>query len=187
MHAENDPQEQGTDLEPGQQQEQEQDAQDLQAASTGAAGGDLARELGEQRDKYLRLAAEFDNFRKRAARERMEAGVRGQGELVRQLLDSLDDLGRFAHLEPAVTETKTVTEGVTMVEKKLQKVLQSAGLVILDPLDETFDPNLHEAVATEPAGAKEDDDTVARVYQLGYQFNGQLLRPARVVVKQWHG
>lgn len=182
MHAENDPIEQGTDLEPGRTDEQQPRADDGANATTGAE-----RELAESRDKYLRLAAEFDNFRKRAMRERQEAGTRGQAELVRQLLDPLDDLGRFAHLDPSATDSKTITEGVTMVEKKLQKVLQAGGLVILDPLDETFDPNLHEAVATEPAAAKEDDNTVARVYQLGYQFNGQLLRPARVVVKQWQG
>lgn len=177
-HPENDRDEPGTDLEAGEQEEQ---------VGADAAAPDVSRELSEQRDKYLRLAAEFDNFRKRAARERQEAGARGQGELVRHLLDPLDDLGRFAHLDPEVTAAKTITDGVTMVEKKLQKVLQAAGLVILDPLDETFDPNLHEAVATEPAAAEEDDNTVARVFQLGYQFNGQLLRPARVVVKQWQG
>jgi molecular chaperone GrpE len=58
---------------------------------------------------------------------------------------------------------------------------------VINPLDQTFDPTLHEAVATEPALSPEDDHTVARVFQPGYRFNGQLLRPARVVVKQWRG
>jgi molecular chaperone GrpE len=69
----------------------------------------------------------------------------------------------------------------------LLKALGSAGLEIINPVDQTFDPKLHEAVATEPALSPEDDHVVSRVYQQGYLFNGQLLRPARVVVKQWNG
>jgi molecular chaperone GrpE len=147
----------------------------------------LARDLAEQRDKYLRLAAEYDNFRKRAMRERSEAGQRGQAELVKQLVDALDDLARFAHVDPSTVDAATVVQGADMVEKKLLKVLTAAGLTIINPQDEPFDPALHEAVATEPALSREDDHMVSRVYQSGYQFGSQLLRPARVVVKQWNG
>jgi molecular chaperone GrpE len=146
--------------------------------------GDLERELTLERDKYLRLAAEFDNFRKRMMRERIEAEGRGQAELVRHMLDPLDDIARFAHVDPAVTESKTVVEGVAMVEKKLDKSLRAAGLETVNPKGEKFDPALHEAVATEPATKKDDDGTVAQVYQVGYTFKGQMLRPARVVVRQ---
>jgi molecular chaperone GrpE len=72
-----------------------------------------------------------------------------------------------------------------MVEKKLGKSLRTAGLESVDPVGEPFDPNLHEAVATEPTASPEEDHTVARVYQVGYTFKGQLLRPARVVVRQY--
>ena len=163
------------------------DAADTGASSTGTIGDATRKQLDEQRDKYLRLAAEYDNFRKRAMRERAEASSRGQSELARQLIDSLDDLARFAHLDPAATDAKTVVEGAAMVERKLLKSLGSAGLELVNPVDQTFDPNLHEAVATEPAMAAEDDHVVSKVYQVGYVFNGQLLRPARVVVKQWNG
>ena len=146
--------------------------------------GDLERELTLERDKYLRLAAEFDNYRKRMMRERIEAEGRGQAELVRHMLDPLDDIARFAHVDPEVTESTTVVEGVALVEKKLDKALRSAGLEALNPKDEKFDPALHEAVATEPASTKEEDGTVSQVYQVGYTFKGQLLRPARVVVRQ---
>jgi len=152
-----------------------------------AADGDAARKLAEQHDKYLRLAAEYDNFRKRSSKERQEAQARGQAELLKGMLDVLDDIGRFAHVEPATTNAETVVEGVAMVEKKLQKTLGSLGLEIINPVDQPFDPSLHEAVMTEPALSPEDDHLVARVFQLGYLFNGQLLRPARVVVKQWNG
>jgi molecular chaperone GrpE len=149
--------------------------------------GDTQRELDEQRDRYLRLAAEYDNFRKRTARERQEAHMRGQADMLKGMIDALDDLGRFAHVDPATTDAKTVVDGVEMVEKKLFKTLAGHGLEIVDPVDHPFDPALHEAVMTESASVKEEDHLVARVFQVGYLFNGQLLRPARVVVKQWNG
>ncbi|MDB4877696.1 MAG: Protein grpE [Gemmatimonadetes bacterium] len=153
----------------------------------GGATSDLVRRLNEQQDKYLRLAAEYDNFRKRTARERTETAARAQADLIKQLLDPLDDLARFAHVDPATVDATTVVQGADMVEKKMLKALTNAGLEIVDPVNQTFDPKLHEAVATEPALSPEDDHVVSRVYQAGYLFNGQLLRPARVVVKQWNG
>ncbi len=145
------------------------------------------RELAEQRDKYLRLAAEYDNFRKRTTKERLEAHQRGQADLIKSLIDAFDDLGRFAHVDPATTDVRTLVDGVQMVEKKLLKTLTGLGLEIVNPVGQPFDPSLHDAVATEPAAFPEEDHMVARVYQQGYRFNGQLLRPARVVVKQWNG
>ena len=144
-------------------------------------------DVATERDKYLRLAAEYDNYRKRAAKERQDAGARAQADLVRQLVEALDDVARFAHVDPATTDATTVVQGVDMVEKKLLKALGSAGLEVINPVGETFDPALHEAVATEPTSAQEDDHVVSRVYQPGYVFKSQLLRPARVVVKQWNG
>ena len=148
---------------------------------------DWQRRVDEQRDKHLRLAAEYDNFRKRAVRERQEAGWRAQGEMVRGLIDALDDLTRFAHVDPTTVDSATVVQGVDMVERKLLKSLAGHGLEVVDPLDHPFDPKVHEAVGTEPALSPEDDHMVGKVYQRGYVFNGQLLRPARVVVKQWNG
>ena len=147
----------------------------------------MERILAEHQDKYLRLAAEYDNYRKRSVRERQEASLRGQAELLRGLLDALDDLTRFAHVDPATTDTKTVVDGVAMVERKMLKTLTGVGLEVVNPVDQTFDPATMEAITTEPALSREDDHVVAKVYQQGYLFNGQLLRPARVVVKQWNG
>ena len=107
------------------------------------------RELTAERDKNLRLAAEFDNFRKRMIKERLEAESRGQVELVKQIIDPLDDIARFAHVDPAVTDSSTVVQGVEMVEKKLGKSLRSAGLESVNPVGEPFDPAFHEAVGTE--------------------------------------
>jgi len=144
-------------------------------------------DIEEQKDKYLRLAAEYDNYRKRTQRERQEERARSQGDLVKQLIDGLEDLARVAHVEPETVDSGTVIHGADIAERKLLKALQNAGLVIINPIDQAFDPALHEAVGTEPALSPEDDHLVARVYQPGYLFNSQLLRPARVVVKQWNG
>jgi molecular chaperone GrpE len=154
---------------------------------TPAAPPEANRELDEQRDRYLRLAAEYDNYRKRSSKERQEAGTRAQGELVKSIIDSLDDLARVTAQDPDSVDAKTIHQGIEVVNKKLMKALASAGLELIDPVNETFDPALHEAVSTERALSPEDDHLVSRVFQPGYRFNGQLLRPARVVVKQWNG
>ncbi|HKS07331.1 MAG TPA: nucleotide exchange factor GrpE [Gemmatimonadaceae bacterium] len=143
--------------------------------------------LSEQRDKYLRLAAEYDNFRKRAIRDRETAEHSGQASVVRGLLDALDDLARFAHVDPAGTDVRTVVDGAALVEQKLLKSLAGHGLEVVNPAGHPFDPTFHEAVSTVPATSAAEDHLVAQVYQVGYVLRGQLLRPARVVVKQWAG
>ena len=160
------------------------------AAEADGAGADveaLRRELQAQQDKFLRLAAEYDNYRRRTQRERAEAGVRAQADLVRSLLEALDDLDRFAAVDPASATAQSLVDAVSMVGRKVAKALTTAGLEVVNPQDQPFDPNLHEAIATAPAASADEDDTVAQVYQLGYVFGGQLLRPARVVVRQWNG
>ncbi|HVZ47404.1 MAG TPA: nucleotide exchange factor GrpE [Gemmatimonadaceae bacterium] len=147
----------------------------------------LAAEVATQKDKYLRLYADYENFRKRVTRERQEAELRGMGLLVRGILDALDDLGRFAHLDPAGTDTKTVVDGVELVERKILKSLAGHGLEVVNPVGAPFDPTFHEALTTVPAADQSEDHLIAQVYQVGYVFNGMLLRPARVVVKQWQG
>lgn len=166
--------------------EREPDASaDAALNATGAVAA-LREELAGQNDKYLRLAAEFDNFRKRSNRERAEAGIKGQASLLRKLLEVIDDLDRFSVVDPNSTDTGTVVEGVVMICSKLHKELEQAGLEWISPEGQPFDPNLHEAMAAEPASAPDQDGVVARVYQRGYVFHGELLRPARVVVWQFN-
>ncbi|MEO6865254.1 MAG: nucleotide exchange factor GrpE [Gemmatimonadaceae bacterium] len=141
--------------------------------------------LEAQRERYMRLAAEFDNYRKRTAKEIQQARARGQGDLIKTLLDSLDDLTRFAHVDPAVADCATLVTGVEMVEKNVLKALTAVGVEVIDPIQLPFDPNLHEAVTTQAAETPDEDHMVGQVYQRGYMLNGQLLRPARVVVKQY--
>jgi molecular chaperone GrpE len=163
------------------------DADDSAATYTDEKISELQRELTLEKDKYLRLAAEFDNFRKRMMKERVEAEARGQGDLVKHMLDPLDDIARFAHVDPAGTDSATIVEGVAMVERKLEKSLKAAGLEVVNPKGEKFDPNVHEAVSSQPTDDAAMDHVVSQVYQVGYTFKGQLLRPARVVVMQYSG
>jgi molecular chaperone GrpE len=144
-------------------------------------------EVAELKDKYLRLAAEFDNFRKRAVRERAEIWSRAQADLVQRLVDALDDLARFAHVDPAETDAKTIHDGVDMVERKIWKELEASGVKRIDQVGVPFDPNVHEAVTTTSAPTPEQDHTVGTVVQAGYQLGGALIRPARVIVQVWQG
>lgn len=137
------------------------------------------------KDRHLRLAADFDNFRKRTAKERAETWSRAQAEIVSRLADALDDLSRFAHIDPADIDAKTLHDGVDMVERKVWKELESAGVTRIDQAGVPFDPNVHEAVTTQPAAKPEQDHTVGQVVQPGYKMRDVLLRPARVVVLTW--
>lgn len=165
----------------------EPDAATLAADPAADALAEAHRELVEQKDKYVRLYAEFDNFRKRAVRDRQDAEKMGMGAVMKGLLETLDDLGRVAHMTPEGADLKGVLDGLAMVEKKLLKSLAGHGLEQVDPANAPFDPALHEAITTAPAANADEDNTVAIVYQVGYVLNGTLLRPARVVVRQWNG
>ncbi len=138
-------------------------------------------------DKYLRLAAEYDNFRKRTMKERQDERGRAQADLVKLLMDPLDDLTRFANVDVASASVPMMVEGAALVARKVFKELTAGGLTVIDPADQPFDPAMHEAVTTQPATSAEQDHTVGAVYQVGYMYNGMLLRPARVVVRQWNG
>jgi molecular chaperone GrpE len=156
-------------------------------ADTGRDDGSsaLRAEVDEQRDRYLRLAAEFDNYRKRTDRQRSESGVRAQVELVERLLDPLDDLQRVAGLDVDTATAASVLEGVQLVERKLLRALEGAGLEVLDAEGAPFDPEVHEALAMVPTEEESEDDQVSDVFQKGYTFKGTLVRPARVRVKRF--
>ena len=145
------------------------------------------KEAAEWKDRALRTAADMENYRKRAIRERDEAGDRGQAMVLGRVVDVIDDLARVAHLDPANTSAEALHEGMLAIERKLLKALETSGLERLDPAGEPFDPTTQEAVASLPAPDEQSDHTVAQVYQPGYRFKGNLLRPARVAVYQWKG
>jgi len=145
---------------------------------------ELRREFSTLSDRHLRLAAEFDNYRKRIERERAELWARAQAELVGRLLDPIDDLERVtAHGDPSAA---AFIEGVQLVERKFRQVLEAAGLEEVEAQGAQFDPNAMEAIALVPAESEDEDDVVSDVFQRGYRFKGILVRPARVRVKK-HG
>lgn len=149
--------------------------------------GDARTQLAQATDKYLRLAAEFDNYKKRALRERLEQRARAQVEVVERLVDALDDLARFAHVDPGQTDAKTIHDGVEMVQRKIWKELDTLGVTRIDQAAVPFDPTVHEAVTMQPARAATEDHTVGSVLQAGYKLGDALVRPARVIVLTWQG
>ena len=155
----------------------------LDAATQGSVAAPSEAEIWK--DRHLRLAAEYDNFRKRTIKERTETWSRAQADLVSRLADALDDLSRFAHIDPAEIDAKTLHDGVDLVERKVWKELENAGVTRIDQAGVPFDPNVHEAVTTQPAAKPEQDHTVGQVVQPGYKMRDTLLRPARVVVLTW--
>jgi molecular chaperone GrpE len=142
----------------------------------------LEDDLADARDRYLRLAAEFDNFRKRAARERDEIGARAQAAFAVRLLETLDDLDRLVAGRAQASASDPLHQAVVLIDKKLRKELESAGLERIDPVGQPFDPSLHEAVSVVPPGPGQADHTVSSTFQPGYRLKGSLIRPARVQV-----
>lgn len=147
----------------------------------------LERENGDLRDRHLRLAAEFDNFRKRAAKERIELSDRAQAGLVLKLLDVLDDLDRVSGSTAVPASNDMVQQAVMLMDRKLRKELESAGLERIDPAGQPFDPAFHEAVSVLPPPEPSKDHTVSATFQSGYRFKGVLIRPARVQVYSSEG
>ena len=156
-------------------------ASGLPSEPPGEAVRRLESQLEEARERHLRLAAEFDNFRKRVARERTELGERAQAGLVTRLLDVLDDMDRL-NADGSAASADSLRQAVGLVDKKLRKELEAAGLERIDPAGQPFDPTLHEAVSTLPPPSPDRDHTVSATFQTGYRFKGMLIRPARVQV-----
>jgi molecular chaperone GrpE len=147
-------------------------------------------ELGEakrERDEYLELAqrtrADFDNYRKRVARETSEALARGKAELARELLPVIDNLERALNVGEDASAHEALARGVAMVHDELRGRLENAGVEAFNPIGERFDPQLHEALSTRPEEGTEPG-VVLETLEKGYRLNGQVLRPARVVVSK---
>ena len=140
--------------------------------------------LERERDEYIsdlkRVAAEFDNFRKRAARDHESLVSRAHERLVKELLPVLDDLERALVAAEEHEEAK-LEEGVRLVHRELRSALAKEGLVEIET-DGVFDPHVHEALLTQPS--EQDDGAILEVIQKGYRLGDRVLRPARVVISQ---
>ncbi len=142
----------------------------------------LKAELSRLRDQHLRLAADFENQKKRASVELTGVWTRARADLVKSLVEGLDDLQRVSQFTSEDTTVDVLIEGVDLVERNLLKALTEAGLEVLNPEGERFDPNRMEAMMRVPADEDNEDDTVHQVFLKGYMFKDQLVRPARVSV-----
>ena len=137
-------------------------------------------EAKEMRDRHLRLKAEWDNYRKRTEAERADERSRATQHLIEKILPVIDDMERaLEHSEAAIEEP--FKEGIAQVLAKLQGVLESEGVTVIDPQGEPFDANLHYALS-KVENKKLPDETVLEVFQKGYSMGSRLLRPASVVV-----
>jgi molecular chaperone GrpE len=139
----------------------------------------------ELEDRHLRLVAEFDNFRKRTIRERASQAERAQADLVKGMLDSLDDLARVSEHGSVEHDAAALLEGVQLVEVKLMRALEQAGLKPVQAVGRPFDPEVHEALLTVPTSDPEQDHIVSQEFTRGYLFKDTLLRPSLVEVKQY--
>jgi len=140
-------------------------------------------EFADLSDRHLRLQAEFENFRKRSAREREEMHRYGHQNWIKDLLPTVDNLERAIDHAKGSTEGdfEGVLEGVALVHRELVSALAKNGVTALEPKGEVFDPNLHEAVAQVPS-EEAAPNTVIEVLEKGYCIHDRLLRPARVLV-----
>jgi molecular chaperone GrpE len=141
--------------------------------------GGLEQELQTEHDLYLRALADFENYRRRIDRERAQFGREGLRRFVLPLLDVIDDLERLLNF--AGTNASPLTGQIRDLHKKLMKILDIEGIRPFESLGQTFDPSLHEAVATQPAGENMQEKVVQEVRR-GYRWDDEIFRTARVVV-----
>ena len=140
--------------------------------------------IEEQKDKYLRLSAEFDNYRKRTMKEKAELIKNGGEKAISDILPILDDLERALHNMQSADDVKAMYEGIDLIYQKFLKGLSQEGLQKMEPVGETFDTDYHEAVALVPAPSEDQKGKVLDCVQTGYKLNDKVIRHAKVVVAQ---
>lgn len=138
----------------------------------------LSAELDEQKDKYMRLMAEYDNFRKRSAKERLEISATTVGNTINEILPVFDNFERALNAE---TTDETYKSGVEMIFNQFGETLKKLGVEIIDPLGEPFDPNIANAV-NQIEDENLGENEVAQVFQKGYKIGDKIIRYAMVVV-----
>lgn len=142
----------------------------------------LRAELSEMKDKYLRLVAEFENFRKRNAKERLEMAALAGRDVIQPLLEVLDDSYRAENQMDKTEDVAVIKEGIRLVFNKLRNTLQQRGLKQMDAVNQPFDADVHEAITEIPAPNEEMKGKVIDVVEQGYYLNDKIIRHAKVVV-----
>ena len=142
----------------------------------------LKKELEEQKDKYVRLFAEFDNYKRRSSKERIELIQTAGQEVIVSLLQILDDCDRAEKQMQDTEDAGQIREGVTLIFNKLRKTMQAQGLKAMESLHTDFDVEKHEAITEIEVGDKKLKGKVVDVIEKGYYLNDKLIRFAKVVV-----
>jgi molecular chaperone GrpE len=142
----------------------------------------LRNELGEMKDKYIRKVAEFENFKKRSLKERMELIQTAGKEVIIDLLEVLDDAERAEKQLNTSDDNSQVKEGVLLVFNKLKSLLNAKGLKPMETINKDFNPDIHEAITEIPAPSEELKGKVIDEVQKGYYLNDKIIRYAKVVV-----
>lgn len=142
----------------------------------------LEAELAEQKDKYLRLMAEFDNFRRRTSKERLELIQTAGKDVIVSLLEVLDDIDRAEKQLTASEDISVQKEGIQLVFNKIRSTLQSKGVKALESINTDFDVEKHEAITEIPAPTEDLKGKVLDEVQKGYYLNDKLIRFAKVVL-----
>ncbi len=158
------------------------DQVDTNTAVNGEEKDDLADQLAELKDKYLRLFAEFDNYKKRTAKERLDLIKTASENIMVKILPVLDDFDRAKANAEAGAEGESFSEGVKLVYNKLYQVLSSQGLEPMDTEDRDFDPELHAAITKIPAPTPEMKGKIIDFIEKGYYLNDKIIRHAKVVI-----
>ena len=140
--------------------------------------------IEEQKDKYLRLSAEFDNYRKRTLKEKAELIKNGGEKAISAILPILDDLERALQNMQNADDVKAMYEGIDLIYQKFLKGLSQEGLQKMEPVGEAFDTDYHEAIALVPAPSEDQKGKVLDCVQTGYKLNDKVIRHAKVVVAQ---
>lgn len=143
---------------------------------------ELKAQVEEQKDRYLRLSAEFDNYRKRTLKERSDMLKTVNGDTLSGMLPVLDDLERAMQSMEKATDVDAVREGVVLIYNKIQEFLKNKGIVEIDAMNQVFDTDLHEAVTKIPAPTEDLKGKVVDVIQKGYKIDTKVIRYAKVVV-----
>lgn len=142
----------------------------------------LRNEVGEMKDKFIRKVAEFENFKKRSLKERMDLIQTAGKEVIIDLLEVLDDCERAEKQINTSEDADQVKEGVMLVFNKLKSLLTAKGLKPMETINKDFDPDMHEAITEIPAPTEELKGKVIDEIQKGYYLNDKIIRYARVVV-----
>lgn len=143
---------------------------------------ELKAQVEEQKDRYLRLSAEFDNYRKRTLKERSDMLKTVNGDTLSGMLPVLDDLERAMQSMEKATDVAAVREGVVLIYNKIQEFLKNKGIVEIDAMNQVFDTDLHEAITKIPAPTEDLKGKVVDVIQKGYKIDTKVIRYAKVVV-----